>query len=212
MAATLTYSTLLQDLRRYLERGFTAESDPLVYEQLPRLINNAERRIARELKLLGFLVPVTTTLPAETSVLPKPDRWRETVSVRTVDGGAILPRSYDYLRTYWPDDTETAEAVEFYADYDYQHWLFIPPPAEDTELEIMYYELPVLLDEQNQSNWLTQFAPNLLLYASLLEAAPFLKNDDRIPTWEAMYMRAAQALNQEDVEGMVDRAAVRNTT
>jgi hypothetical protein len=212
VAETLTYSTLLQDLRRYLERGFTAESDPLVYEQLPRLINNAERRIARELKLLGFLVPVTTTLPAETSVLAKPDRWRETVSVRTVDGGAILPRSYDYLRTYWPDDTETAEAVEFYADYNYQHWLFIPPPAEDTELEIMYYELPVLLDEQNQSNWLTQFAPNLLLYASLLEAAPFLKNDDRISTWEAMYMRAAQALNQEDVEGMVDRAAVRNTT
>lgn len=208
---TMTFDSLKGDLHRYLERGFTEESDPLVFEQLPSLINNAERRIARELKVLGFLVPVTTTLPAETSVLAKPDRWRETVSIRAMGGDQILPRSYDYLRTYWPDDTETAAAVEFYADYDYNHWLFIPPPTAEVELEIMYYQLPALLDDSTQTNWVTEQAPNLLLYASLLEATPFLKNDERISTWEAMYLRAAQALNQEDIEKISDRAAKRET-
>ena len=53
--SSVTYTTLLADLRRYLERGFTQDSDPLVYEQLPRLITLAERRIARELKVEGFL-------------------------------------------------------------------------------------------------------------------------------------------------------------
>ena len=52
---TMTYSSLLEDVRRYLERGFTAESDQIVYEQLPRLITLGERRISRELKIQGFI-------------------------------------------------------------------------------------------------------------------------------------------------------------
>ena len=51
MATTTTFTTLKEDIRRYLERGFTLASDQVVYEQIPRLINLAERRIARELKV-----------------------------------------------------------------------------------------------------------------------------------------------------------------
>lgn len=50
MAQNMTFASLQTDMRRYLERGFTLASDEIVYEQLPRLINLAERRIARELK------------------------------------------------------------------------------------------------------------------------------------------------------------------
>ena len=38
MAQTTTFTTLQQDIRRYLERGFTLVSDQIVYEQIPRLI------------------------------------------------------------------------------------------------------------------------------------------------------------------------------
>ncbi len=210
MSTTMTFNSLLQDMRRYLEAGFTATSDPLVYAQLPSLINNAERNIARELKILGFLVPTTTTIPANTSTLQKPDRWRDTVSIRAVGVGPILPRSYDYCRNYWPDDTETAAEVEFYADYDYDHWLFVPTPAADVDIEVMYYELPVLLSDSVQSNWLTAQAPTMLLYAALLEATPFLKDDARIPVWQSMYTRAAQAINQEDIDKIMDRATKRD--
>ncbi len=209
MPTAMTYNSLLTDVRRYLERGFTLESDKLVFEQLPSLINNAERRIARELKLLGLLVPVTTTLPAGTSTLAKPDRWRMTTAIRAVGLDPILPRSYDYCRTYWPDPAQTAATVEFYADYDYDHWLFVPTPTADVQLDILYYELPVMLDDSNQTNWLTAQAPNLLLYAALLEATPFLKNDERIPVWEQMYTRAGQGIATEDQDKITDRATQR---
>jgi len=39
VATSMTYATLKQDVQRYIERGFTAASDPLVYDQIPRLIN-----------------------------------------------------------------------------------------------------------------------------------------------------------------------------
>jgi hypothetical protein len=203
----MTYSSLLEDLRRYLERGFTAESDQIVYEQLPRLITLGERRISRELKIQGFIRVVTTPLQTGVATYRKPDRWRDTVSM-TVDGSPIFARAYEYCRSYWPNEAETG-APQFYADYDYNHWLITPTPAADSTLEVMYYEQPRFLGEDFQTNWLTEYAPDLLLYASLLEATPFLKKDERIGTWQQMYDRAAQALNGEDLKKIMDRSAQR---
>jgi hypothetical protein len=73
----------------------------------------------------------------------------------------------------------------------------------------LYYELPQPLDDANQQNWLTNYAPNLLLYACLLEATPFLKNDERIATWQSMYDRFAQATSGQDLQKILDRTAVR---
>lgn len=208
MAYSMTYDSLLTDLRRYLERGFTEESDQIVYDQLPRLITLGERRIARELKIQGFIRAVQTPLQAGVAVYLKPDRWRDTISM-TVAGSPIFARSYEYCRSYWPDEAETG-APQFYADYDYQHWLITPTPATVQTLEVLYYEQPRFLGDDFQTNWLTEYAPDLLLYAALLEAAPFLKSDERIQIWQGMYDRSAQALNGEDLKRIMDRSANRS--
>jgi hypothetical protein len=214
MATTMTFTTLQQDVRRYLERGTTYASDPVVFEQIPRLINLAERRIARELKVQGFINVVSGTLQSGVAVYPKPDRWRDTVSINIGTGAnnntrkVLLSRVYEYLLSYWPDRTATAQPI-FYSDYDYTHWLIAPTPNADYPFEVLYYELPPLLDDVVQTNWLTDYAPQLLLYGTLLEATPFLKNDERIPVWQNMYDRAAAMLNGEDLAKILDRSAVR---
>ena len=176
--------------------------------QLPRLITLAERRIARELKIEGFIRAVTTPLAIGVSTYLKPDRWRDTVSM-TVGGSSIFTRSYEYCRNYWPDEAELA-VPQFYANYDYQHWLIVPTPIAVKTLEVLYYEQPALLGDDFQSNWLTEYAPEVLLYASLLEATPFLKNDERVQMWQALYDRSAQALNGQDLSRILDRAAQRS--
>lgn len=214
MATTTTFTTLKDDVKRYLERGSTYATDPVVFEQLPRLINLAERRIARELKIQGFINVVTGTLITGTSVYDKPDRWRDTISINIGTGtnntnrSFLYTRDYEYLRSYWPDSALTEEPL-FYADYDYSHWLIAPTPDQDYPFEVLYYQLPPLLDETVQTNWLTEYAPQLLLYGVLLEATPFLKNDDRIPVWQQMYDRAAAMLNGEDLAKILDRSATR---
>ena len=214
MPQTTTFNSLQEDLRRYLERGSSAATDPTVFAQLPRLINLAERRCARELKIQGFINVVTDNLIVGQSVYAKPDRWRDTVSINIGTGASnnsrksLLTRGYEYLRAFWPDDTVTGEPL-YYADYNYSNWLIAPTPDDTYPIEVVYYELPVLLDDANQSNWLTEYAPELLLYASLLEATPFLKNDERIPIWQSMYDRAAAMINGEDLSKILDRAAVR---
>lgn len=214
MATTMTFETLKEDVRRYLERGATLASDAVVYEQIPRLINLAERRIARELKIQGFINVVTDTLVVGQSVYAKPDRWRDTVSINIGTGTSntqrtpVFARSYEYLRSYWPDESQRATPL-FYADYNYQNWLIAPTPDAAYPIEILFYELPPLLDDTTQTNWLTEYAPQVLLYATLVEATPFLKNDERIPVWQNMYDRAAAMLNGEDLGKILDRAAVR---
>lgn len=214
MSTTMTFATLKQDVQRYLERGSTLASDPIVFEQIPRLINLAERRIARELKVQGFINVVTTALTPGQSVYNKPDRWRDTVSINIGTGAnnanrtALYGRSYEYCRSYWPNEGETDTPL-FYADYDYDHWLLAPTPDTAYPIEILYYELPPLLDDSIQTNWLTEYAPQLLLYGTLLEATPFLKNDERISVWQQMYDRAAAMLNGEDLAKVLDRSAVR---
>lgn len=208
MAYTMTYSSLLDDVRRYLERGWTEDSDANVYEQLPHLVTLAERRIARELKVSLFLRAVSTSLVAGTETYAKPDRWRETVSV-SIDGTPIQARSYEFCRAYWPDATETG-APAYYADYDYSHWLLAPTPSTAATMEVLYYEQPDLLGDDNQTNAITEYAPDLLTYAVLLETAPFLKNDERIQTWQGMYERAGKAITGEDTGRILDRNANRS--
>lgn len=212
MPASVTFTSLQSDIRNYLERG--GSTDPIVFEQIPRLITLAERRIARELKIQGFLAVVNTTMQSGVSVYPKPDRWRDTVSINIGTGTnnntrkQIYARSYEYIREYWPDETEEA-TPEFYADYNYSNWVFAPTPDADYPMEVLYYELPPLLDEATQTNWLTEYAPNLLLYASLVEATPFVKDDQRVQLWQTYYDRALAALNGEDLQKIVDRSVIR---
>lgn len=293
MPTTLTWSTLLDDLRRYIERGFTPTSDPEVFAQLPRLINDAERNIAMELKVQGFLEYLVAYLVPGNDVYDKPDRWREwvgisygtdvpfttvsreaTLGLRTLTlarphglavgalinvsgvsevsyntGTALVPltavtqltltyfqgtttelltadtggrvvqslqrrkyllsRSYEYCRAYWPDPRALGDPL-YYADYDYYHFLVVPTPRLPAPFEIACYQQPPLLDETNQTNWLTDLAPTLLRYRTLMEAAPFLKDDDRLQVWQTLYGEAAKAITGADLDKIKDRTSERS--
>lgn len=214
MPTAMTYNSLLNDLRAYLERGATLATDPTVYEQLPSLINLAERRLSRELKIQGTVTVVSSTMTIGQPVIAKPNRWRETVSIRIGTGSGynvlkeVYPRAYEYMRLYWPNQTTTGEP-RFYADYEYSSWLVAPTPSAAYPYEAIYYELPPLLDSTTQTNWFTQYAPDALLYASLLECAPFLKNEEAIKVWEGFLGRSISALNGEDIRQVVDRSIIR---
>lgn len=211
MSTAMTYNSLLTDLQNYLERG--TSSDSIVFSQLPELINFGERRCARELKVLGFLVSASFNMQANLAVYPKPDRWRQTVSLNvgnavsgTIIRTPMFPRGYEYIRQYWPDDTVVAQP-KFYADYNYFNFIFAPTPDLAYPAELMYYEQPALLGPSTQSNWLTQYAPRLLLYACMIECLLFLKKP--AGDVQALYDREAGILNEEDVEKIVDRTTLR---
>lgn len=204
-AAVMTYDSLVENISSYLERTDTATLD-----KIPLFIMLAEQIIASEIKFLGNLTVNTAFMVNGTAIIPKPARWHKTVSMNVLVNGEkqpVLLRKYEYLREYWPDATQTG-VPKFYSDYDYTHWLVAPTPDAAYPFEVLYYQRLQPLDSSNQSNWLTEYAPQALLYGSLLQAMPFLKNDDRIPIWQAQYQQIMQTLKSEDQQRLADRQAI----
>jgi len=215
MSVSMTYTSLFADLQAYLERGYA--SDATVFAQIPSLINLAERDIATKLKILGLLLPVTDTMVAGTGIYAKPDRWRQTASMNFGVGTApdqerrpLFPRPYEYCRTYWPN-TALRDVPEFYCDYDYQHILVVPTPIAAYPYEWNYWQQPPLLDAGNQTNWLTDYAPQALLYGSLVQAEPFLKDGPWTQAWKDAYAGELSALNTQDLQRVIDRTTIRRT-
>ena len=205
MAAVMTYNSLVADIESYLERTDTATVD-----KIPTFIMLAEQIIASQIKFLGNLTVSTSTMTQGDPVIAKPARWHKTVSMNiTVDGKRqpVFLRKYEYLREYWPDATQE-DVPKFYCDYDYTHWLIAPTPDAAYGFEVIYYERVQPLDVSNQTNWFTQYAPQAILYGSLLQAMPFLKNDERIPMWQSIYQQAMDILTAEDKLRVADRQTI----
>ena len=84
-----------------------------------------------------------------------------------------------------------------------------PTPDDDYTFELVYFDRPEPLSDENQTNWYTQYAPDLLLYACLLEAQPFLKLDARTAQFQSLYDRALKMLANESMRRMSDNTQTR---
>ena len=200
----MTYDDLTSTVLQYLERKDTA-----VVNAIPTFISLAEFEISQEIKTLGQLQIVESAMTSANPVLQKPARWRKTVSMNVSIDGKRQPvylRKYEYLKNYWPDSTQT-DVPLYYADTDWDHWYLAPTPAQAYNFEVLYYERIAPLSSTNQTNWLTQNAPNAMLFGTLLQAMPFLKNDQRT-IFQQKYTEALQSLKTEDIARVGDRQAV----
>lgn len=200
----LTYDSLTSTVLQYLERNDTA-----TVNAIPTFITLAEFEIAEQIKTLGQLQIAESTMTAADPLLQKPARWRKTVSMSVTVNGVkqpVLLRKYEYLKNYWPDSTQT-DVPLFYADTNWDHWYLAPTPDQAYDFEVLYYERLAPLSSTNQTNWLTQNAPNAMLFGTLLQAMPFLKNDQR-QIFQQKYTESLQALKAEDIARVGDRQSV----
>lgn len=210
---TMTYNSLVAEVQAYLER-----TDASTLANIPNFISNAEYRISENLdNHLGLVQYVTDVfLVPNGMIIAKPARWKRTLSWRYGSGtdfntsNQLYLRDYDFCNLYAPDRTILAPP-EYYADYGYYNWLVSPTPDQPYPYEIAYIELVSLLSVANQTNWLTNYAPTALLYGTLLEATPYLKDDERIPTWKQYYDETIARMKAQDVGRYTDRASNRES-
>jgi hypothetical protein len=200
---TLTYDNLVNTVKQYLER-----SDASVVERIPTFITLAEFEIAQQVKTLGQIQVVQANMNLGNPIIPKPARWRKTVSMTLNNGTQKSPvflRKFEYLQSY---NNEGSTGVPiYYGDYDYDHWLVAPTPDDDYQFEVLYYERLAPLSTENQTNWITNNAPKAMLFGTLLQAVIYLKDDQRL-IFQQKYDMAMAALKAEDVTRIGDRSAV----
>ena len=59
------------------------------------------------------------------------------------------------------------------------------------------------LSDSVACNWLLREHPDVYLYGALLQAAPFLRDDERIPVWRSFFIDAINSINQREIRRQI---------
>ena len=93
-------------------------------------------------------------------------------------------RSYDYVKAYGG----SGQPLYFYEDTDLIYWAPVPDSGYSANIRQMYRPSP--LSASNTTNWLSTYAADLLLWASLVECEAFLIAPERVAEFEGKYAAA----------------------
>lgn len=200
MSVVLNYPNLLTTVASYLERDDITDS-------IPTFIMLAETKVSRIIKAQLATIAVTDNLTQNNPIVVKPDRWIETVSftIETPSGVVVLKeRSRETIQSFYPVITDT-DQPKYYAEWQQNYYYVGPTPDDNYPFELIIYQQPEFLSDTQQTNYLTENAPDLLLYSTLLEAESFLKNDDRLPIWKAARDEIIAQINGLDIRRQTDR-------
>lgn len=76
--------------------------------------------------------------------------------------------------------------------------IFAPISDSDTQYSgtLIYDATVAPLSTSNTTNWVLTDHPDVYLFGSLYQAAPYLKDDERIPVWEARYYKALDQIRE----------------
>jgi hypothetical protein len=70
-----------------------------------------------------------------------------------------------------------------------------PAPDSTYEGELVYYGKIPALSDSNTTNWLLDLSPDIYLYGSLIQATPYLRDDERLPMISSLYQRMIEDMN-----------------
>ena len=189
-----TYSDLQTAIATWLNR-----TDLTAY--IPDFIALAEERVYRNLRVKAMETALNDTIAS--GVIAVPSDYIELKSAY-IDGSptyALERLSVEEIYTKYP--TRASSAKPLYIAREGESFIFGPYPDSAYTVKGIYYARLAALSATNTSNWLTTHAPSLLLFASLAEAAPFLKDDQRVVIWETKFLAQLSDANKADKrEGM----------
>ena len=185
-----TYSDLKTTVANYLARTDLTT-------QIPDFIRFAELRLRRELRIRQMLKSVTTTTTGGDPTVALPSDFLETRDFY-VSTNPIQPLTYASPAIFSRNTNTTQSGKPLNYTILASEFKLSPVPDSNYTLEMLYYASPTFMDDSNASNVFMANAPDALLYASLLEAEPYLMNDARINTWGSLYDRAITTLSKSD--------------
>lgn len=193
--ALATYTDLKASIAGWLNRSdLTA--------RIPDFIALAEAAMSRRLRVSEMIVRATATTDDEFVALPT--GYLEDVAVALSGGEALQPMSHDRLVAAKAQAAEVGEP-RFYARVGESLQLY-PAPDRSYTLAMTYYGKPTALSDSVASNWILAKAPDAYLYGALLQAAPYLRDAERLSAWSGLYQGAMNGIEASDV---VPRGALR---
>ena len=190
------YSDLTDNIRNYTETSTSVLSNTLIQP----FIESIEDKVRRTVDLNYYRKYDTATLTVNNPFLPLPSDWEATRYVQLIDSSDdrtfLIQKDISFMNEYAVDRTSAgAGTPKYYAMWDQDTHYLAPTPNAALTVELAYTYKPAGLTSTNTSTWLSQNAPNVLLYGCILEALGYLKGPaDMIQYYDKLYNQSVQAL------------------
>ena len=199
--AISNYSELQTAVANWLDR------DDLT-ARIPEFIALAEARFNRVLRLRSMEAKYTANTVASQRNLALPTGYIQMRNFQVNTNplttlSYVTPEIYDRL---WGGST--SGTPKFYTILANEVSLG-PIPASVQEVEMLFYKKFDNLSGSVATNWLITNAPDIYLYGSMLEAEPFIMNDERVPLWTAALERGVGDLQEQDNKDRHSGSALR---
>lgn len=196
MSNITTWATLKTEVANQLNRTDLTND-------VPFFIQLAEFRIYRELRVRQMETVLNSTMSSGQIAVPSGYR---SLKFAYIDGTPVQKlerKDAEWIYHNYP--TRSASSKPFYIARDGGNFIFGPYPDSAYTVKGVFYKQLDLLSDSNTSNWLITDAPDLIYFAALCEAKPWLGDDERIAIWERKYevvkQRVQLADNAEEFSG-----------
>lgn len=189
MATITDYSSLKSAIADHLNR------DDLT-SVIPTLIQLSERKFVRDRRVRKFQNAGTYNVSSDDQSLPSDFKmldslYHDTDSNRGHIQIVSATQLSEIKRRLGSTGVPAYAAV--FPDLTLR---FAPSPDQTYETKLTYWRTITPLSSSNTTNWLLTSHPDIYLYGSLLESAPYLKDDERLQVWGAMRDGALEELDQ----------------
>ena len=165
--------------------------------QIPDFINLAQQRMTRDLRTRPMLKVATTTANSADGTVELPSDFLEMRELH-FQGNPEIVLQYQTPDLFFRNLLTNTGATPVYYTLLSNELQFAPVPSSDLTLQMLYYAQPTFISPSTASNLYLANYPDALLYATLVEAEPYLMNDSRIQTWANMYDRAIGNIMRND--------------
>ena len=196
-----------QQLQNAIQSYSEVDSNGLTSTTLATIVQNAENRIYRELNIDAFRLYASAVTVTGTSTVSVPAGLRNIRYVELIDSSGnvsnLLEKETSFMAEYnsQPNNTTYFAEPKYWANWDELNWLVAPTPNTTYTINIAYYQQPTTITSSPSStSYVSVYAQDVLLYASLTETYKYLKGPvDMIQVFEQSYQTAVKSFGDEQL-------------
>ena len=186
-----TYAELKTAIASWLHRTDLTDQIPafiaLTEAKLQRVLNTGDQEATATLSLT---TSGTVALPTGFNVQRRLRYLASGGVYQDIDFVDIFPSGYDGV-------TQAPPVVAVVIGSN----LSIRPKPDQTYTALLdYYAKFTPLSTSNTTNWILTSHPDIYLYGSLLQSAPYVGSDNRISIWSDAFQAGVEELEREDWE------------
>jgi hypothetical protein len=185
-----SYSTLQTAVSNWLDRDDLAD-------RIPEFISLAEATFNRVLRIRAMETTLADTTPSGSKEDALPTGYLQLREIHLTTS-PIVSLSYITPEIMYRIRSGSTSGKPTNYTILGDNILFGPTPDSAYSYSITYYKAFDPLSDVAPTNWLVLNAPDLYLYGTLLQAEPFLMNDERVPLWERGVRQVIGDLQQQD--------------